>query len=92
MKKLIQSFLILTSISVPFYVLGYEEEDIPLADVPKIVLEAAYNAWSGITLTEAEKITDNSNVSYELEGTVNKKEIEILISNDGNIISMDEDD
>ena len=68
------------------------EEEIPLTAVPEIVLQAATAAVQGVTLTEAERSNDGSSVRYEIEGYVNGKEYEILVTPGGKVTAVEEDD
>jgi len=69
-----------------------DEEEIPLAKVPKNVLEAAQKAVPGIKLTEAEVEKTRKGLVYELEGTLDGKEYEIEISADGKVLEIEQED
>ena len=60
---------------------GGIEKDIPLNEVPDVVLKAAQKAVPGIKLTEAEVETTPDGVIYELEGKFDGKEYEIKYFN-----------
>ena len=68
------------------------EEDVPLADVPAAVMQAAAGAVEGVKITEAEVEMEDGKKIYELEGTANGVEYEIEVSEDGEVLSVEEDD
>ena len=53
------------------------EKEIPLNEVPDVVLKAAQKAVPGIELTEAEVEKTTKGVVYEIEGTLDSKKFEI---------------
>jgi len=69
-----------------------EEEEIPLAKVPKKVLEAAQKAVPGIKFTEAEVEKTRKGLVYELEGTLDGKKYEAEVSADGKVLEIEEED
>ena len=71
---------------------GGIEKDIPLNEVPDVVLKAAQKAVPGIKLTEAEVETTPDGVIYELEGKLDGKEYEIKLSSDGKVLEIEEED
>lgn len=75
-------------------VIGYacEEQDIPLAAVPEHILATAESALSGVQLVEAELISNDSQLFYEIEGLRNNTEYEILISQDGELLKVEKED
>lgn len=67
------------------------ERKIPLSDVPPAVIRAAEAEFPGIRFTEAE-IENNKGVEvYELEGELEGKEIEIKLTPDGKVLSIEDD-
>ena len=66
------------------------EVDIPVSAVPEKVLSAVNKELPGIEITEAE-IESNTELRYELEGTLDGKEYEIEIYPDGNIIEIEQE-
>ena len=54
------------------------EKEIPLNEVPDVVLKAAQKAVPGIELTEAEVEKTHKGVVYEIEGTLDGKELKCL--------------
>ena len=85
----------LIAITLTFFVItafaGIEKE-IPLNEVPDVVLKAAQKAVPGIVLTEAEvEKTPNGEV-YEIEGTLDGKEYEIELSSDGKVLEIEEEE
>ena len=69
-----------------------KEEEIALANVPKIVSDAALKKVPGIHLTEAVVETTKKGKVYDLEGTAEGKEYEIEISAEGKILEVEIDD
>ena len=68
------------------------EKEIPLNEVPDVVLKAAQKAVPGIVLTEAEVEKTLKGVVYEIEGTLDGKEYEIELSSDGKILEIEEEE
>ena len=79
---------------LPTTIQACEEQEIPLTAVPEHVLAAAESALSGVQLIEAELVSSDSLLIYELEGLRNDTEYEIFISHEGELmkIERDEDD
>lgn len=69
-----------------------KEKEIPLSDVPKIVMDAAQKAVPGIELSEADVEETPDGLVYELEGILDGKEYEIEISADGTVLNIEEED
>lgn len=67
------------------------EEEVDLANVPEIVLEAARGAVEGIVLSEAEIETEDGATVYELEGTANGMEYEIEVTADGTVLEVEQE-
>ena len=74
--------------------IGYacEEQKIPLATVPEHIVAAAELALSGVQLLEAELVSSDSQLFYELEGVKDDTEYEILISHDGELLKVERED
>ena len=85
----------LMAITLIFFVItafaGIEKE-IPLNEVPDVVLKAAQKAVPGIELTEADVEKTHKGVVYEIEGTLDGKEYEIEVSSDGKVLEIEEED
>ena len=83
------------AITLTFFVItafaGIEKE-IPLNEVPDVVLKAAQKAVPGIVLTEAEVEKTPKGVVYEIEGTFDGKEYEIELSSDGKVLEIEEEE
>ena len=71
-------------------VIGMEQE-VPLKEVPAVVLDAAKGAVEGIVLSEAEMETEDGKVVYELEGTANGVEYEIEVAADGTVLEIEQE-
>lgn len=70
--------------------LGIEKEiELPMNEVPAIVIESAQNAVPGIELTDAEIEIKNGVRVYELEGTFEGKSYEIEISEAGEVLEVE---
>jgi len=67
------------------------EQEVPLKDVPAVVLDAAKGAVEGIVLSEAEMETEDGKVVYELEGTANSVEYEIEVAADGTVLEIEQE-
>jgi hypothetical protein len=68
------------------------EKDIPVSELPKVVLEAAKRAVPGIEIDEAEVEKTAKGLVYEVEGEVGGKEYELLISAEGKVLGKESDD
>ncbi len=70
------------------------EKDIPVSDLPKVVLDAVQKAVPGIEIEEAEVEKTSHGLVYEVEGEAGGKEYELHISADGKLLSteMEDDD
>jgi len=66
-----------------------DEARVSLQSVPEHVIEAALAAVEGVELTEAEV---EAVLVYELEGTVDGREVEIEVTEDGEVIEVEEED
>jgi len=69
-----------------------DEEEIPLSEVPQVVKDAAAAAVPGIVLEEASRETEDERVIYELEGEANGTEYEIEVTEDGEVLEVEEDE
>lgn len=67
------------------------EREVPLTDVPAVVLDAAKGAVEGIVLGEAEVETEDGKTVYELEGTANDVEYEIEVAEDGTVLEIEKE-
>lgn len=65
------------------------EEEIPLSEVPKAILEEAKRAIPGIKIIEAEIEKTYKGIVYELEGMLDGKVYEIEISEEGKILNIE---
>ena len=68
-----------------------DDIEIPMNEVPELVLAAALNAMPGIKLSEAEYEMENGQQVYELEGELNGVEYEIEVSSAGEVLEIEED-
>ena len=71
--------------------LADDEVEIPMQEVPKLVLAAALDAMPGIELTEAEYEIENGQKVFELEGELDGVEYEIEVSSTGEVLEIEED-
>ena len=69
-----------------------DEEEIPLADVPDNIMQAALAAVPGLVLEEAAIERDGDTVTYELEGEAGGKEYEIEVSGAGEVLEVEVDE
>lgn len=67
------------------------EQEIPLSEVPDVVLDAAKGAVEGIVFSEAEMETLDGKTVYELEGTANGVEYEIEVAADGTVLEIEKE-
>jgi len=77
---------------LPACALFEQEEEIPLADVPPVVMQAAQNAVPGITITEAELEKEDGEMIYELTGEADGQEYEIEIGADGSVLEVEQEE
>ena len=84
--------LVFTACLIASPTLWAQEESIPLADVPAIVIEAAETAVEGLQITSAEIEVEDDQTVYELEGTADGSEYEIEVSADGQVLEIEIDD
>ena len=68
------------------------EEEVPLSEVPQVVLDAAQQAVPGITLTEAELERTENGPVYEIEGEVDGQEYEIEVTAAGEVLEVERGD
>jgi uncharacterized membrane protein YkoI len=83
--------VVLGLLLAPIASLAGEEVEIPLEEVPAIVLEAAKEAVPGIVITEAEYEIEDGERIYELEGTLGDKEYEIEVSEQGKVLEVEKE-
>ncbi len=89
--KLLASLAGLLLLTVQFPAIADNEVEIPMNEVPELVLAAALNAMPGIKLSEAEYEMENGQQVYELEGELNGVEYEIEVSSTGEVLEIEED-
>jgi uncharacterized membrane protein YkoI len=68
-----------------------KETEIPLTDVPGVVMTAAQSAVPGIEIDAAELEEEDGQRVYELSGEAGGKEYEIEISETGEVLEIEED-
>ena len=66
------------------------EQEIAVSSLPESVTKAALSAFPGAEIEEAEIVSRDSIVEYEIVLEVGEKEIEALISADGTIVESQE--
>ena len=71
---------------------AWADKEIPLSEVPDIVMQAAMGAVEGIKFKEAEVEEEDGQTVYELEGKANGVEYEVEVSADGKVLEVEEDD
>jgi hypothetical protein len=71
---------------------GDDETEIPLEKVPDVVRQAVLEAVPGIELLEAEVEEENGHLVYELEGVLDGKTYEIEVTEDGEVLKVEQDD
>ncbi|MCZ6829770.1 MAG: PepSY domain-containing protein [Gammaproteobacteria bacterium] len=91
MMKLLAILPGLALLLAPSSLSAGDEVEIPLTDVPEVVLAAALDAMPGIELTEAEFEMERGQRIYELEGRLDGVEYEIEVSSAGEVIEVEED-
>ena len=84
--------MVITLIFFVITVFAGIEKEIPLNEVPDVVLKAAQKAVPGIELTEAEVERTLKGFVYEVEGTLDSKKYEIEVSSDGKVLEIEEDE
>jgi hypothetical protein len=72
---------------------GEDDQDVAvaLADVPRLVLDAAQAALPGLVLTRAEIEQENGQTIYCLNGTVDGEEVEVEVSAAGAVLEIERD-
>ncbi|MBT8098544.1 MAG: PepSY domain-containing protein [Gammaproteobacteria bacterium] len=71
---------------------AWADKEIPLSEVPDVVMQAALGAVDGIKFKEAEVEEEDGQTVYELEGKANGVEYEVEVSADGEVLEVEEDD
>ena len=71
---------------------GDDEEEIALDQVPQAAKDAALAELPGFVIETAEKETENGQVLYGLEGTVNGEPYEVEVTADGQVIEVEKED
>ena len=69
-----------------------DDEEVPVSDVPEVVLAAANNAVPGGEITEVEKEVEDGEVIYEVEKVVDGVEYEIEVTADGKVKEIETED
>jgi len=70
----------------------FKEKNVPLDEVPQVVLDAAQEAAEGFVLIRADRETKDSVVVYKLKGEVGDQEYEMKIDEDGNLLKLEVED
>ena len=93
MNRVWRLLLVVMALQIVGAMLVYagKDEKIPLAKVPKNVLQAAEKAVAGIKLTEAKVEKKADGLVYDLEGTVGDKEYEIEVSAAGKVLEVEQE-
>jgi len=68
-----------------------QEVAVALADVPRLVLDAARAAVPGVVLTNAEMEQEDGQTVYSLSGTLDGEEVEIEVSATGKVLEIERD-
>lgn len=71
---------------------AWADKEIPLSDVPDVVMQAAMAAVEGLVVKEAEVEEEDGQTVYELEGKANGVKYEVEVSADGTVLEVEEDD
>jgi hypothetical protein len=69
-----------------------DERDIPLAEVPAVVSQAALSAVPGLVLTSAEIEEENGTSIYSLEGTAAGEAWCVEVSPTGQVLEIEQED
>lgn len=69
-----------------------EEFVVPLGRVPEHVLAAALEAVPGLELEAAEAEREDGVLVYDLEGVLDGREIEVEVTEDGDVLEIEYDD
>lgn len=70
----------------------WTEVEIPIAMLPKTVLDAVLSQYADCEIEEAEKIERSEATEYELVIEVDEEEYEVVVSSDGRIVTSDQMD
>ena len=68
-----------------------QEVNVPLANVPRLVLDAAQAALPGFVASSAEMEQEDGQTVYSLSGTLDGEDIEIEISATGAVLEIERD-
>ena len=68
------------------------EEKLGPEQLPEVIVEAANAEYPGIRITSATMESENTMVIYEVQGEVGGKVYEVELSEEGQILEVDEDD
>lgn len=66
----------------------FEEDDIPISEVPAPAVEAAQSAVDGIQLKSAEAKTKDGRTVYEIDGNANGVKHEVRVTSDGEVLKV----
>lgn len=69
-----------------------DEVDIPLDQVPAVVIKAAMDAVPGFEPEEAEMEVEDGVTVYSIEGEAGDDEFEIEVTAEGEVLEIEEDD
>ena len=71
---------------------GDTEERIDIAEVPDVVLKAAEEAVPGIVLEVAEVEREGGRLVYDLEGTAEGRRLEVEVTEEGEVLEIEDAD
>lgn len=95
MRTFIKPFSLFTVISLACFhiemVIADEEHDINLDQLPLAIISAINETKQGIKLKSAERVYKDEAILYEVEGDYNGKELEILITPEGEVVNINGD-
>ena len=78
--------------SFTFAAKSTQKADVPLTQVPQVVIDAAAKAVRGISLTEAKLRSKKSGVVFKLEGVAAGKEYDLKVDATGRVLTVERDD
>ncbi|MDA0989946.1 MAG: hypothetical protein O3A51_04245 [Verrucomicrobia bacterium] len=65
------------------------EMEVPVKDVPEVVMDAAQKALPGLRVLEAEVEKERYGLVYGLEGVLGDEKVELEVSADGRFVEME---
>ncbi|NND70558.1 MAG: hypothetical protein HKN43_03165 [Rhodothermales bacterium] len=68
------------------------ERTVQIAEVPEVVIDAAMAAVPGIEIQEVSVDSEKGQTVYEIEGVTASSEFEIEISEDGQVLEIEEEE